>query len=123
MVQAGQKAPRSRYLEDAANTREGSGMSGIDDWFDEKTLLDMAPTDVFLRGASAAEHGSVQILERDEEHLRGRVEDTEVLTTEFWLSGGELKWSCTCGAAKTHPCEHLMASALATWPGEAPRAE
>jgi len=98
-------------------------MSGIDDWFDEKTLLDIAPPDVFLRGASAAEHGSVQILEHDAEHLSARAEDTEVFETAFWLSGGELKWSCTCGAAAAHACEHLVASALATWPGEAPDAE
>jgi len=78
---------------------------------------------VFLRGASAAEHGSVRILQHDEEHLRSRVEDTEVLEAEFWLSGGELKWSCTCGAAVAHPCEHLVASALTTWPGEAPDVE
>jgi uncharacterized Zn finger protein len=95
-------------------------MSGIDDWFDEKTLLDMAPPDVFLKGASAAEHGSVQIVQHDAGRLRTRVEDRRVLEAEFWLSDGELKWSCTCGAAETHPCEHLVASALATWPGEAP---
>jgi len=95
-------------------------MSGIDDWFDERSMLDMAPPDVFLQGASAAEHGSVQILEHDESHLRAHVEDVEVLEAVFWLSDGELKWSCTCGAAAAHPCEHLVASALATWPGEAP---
>jgi len=96
-------------------------MSRIDDWFDEKTLLDMAPPDVFLQGASAAEHGSVQILEHDESHLRAHVEDTKVLEAAFWLSDGELKWSCTCGATDVHPCEHLVASALATWPSEARR--
>jgi uncharacterized Zn finger protein len=95
-------------------------MSGIDDWFEEKTLLDMAPPDVFLRGASAAEHGSVQIVVHDADQLRTHVEDTEVLEAAFWLLDGELKWSCTCGAAEAHPCEHLVASALATWPGEAP---
>ena len=95
-------------------------MPAIDDWFDEKTLLDMAPPDVFLRGASAVEHGSVQILEHDADHLRTRVEDVRVLDVEFRLIGGELTWSCTCGAADVHPCEHLVASALATWPGEAP---
>ena len=81
----------------------------------------MAPPNVFLQGASAAEHGSVQILEHDESHLRAHVEDTKVLEAAFWLSDGELRWSCTCGAADVHPCEHLVASALATWPGEAPR--
>ena len=93
----------------------------IDDWFDERTLLDMAPPNVFLQGASAAEHGSVQILEHDESHLRAHVEDTKVLEAAFWLSDGELKWSCTCGATDVHPCEHLVASALATWPSEARR--
>jgi len=85
-------------------------MDAIDAWFDEKTLLDIAPPDVFVRGASAAEHGSVQILEHDEGHLRTRVEDTEVLEAEFWLSDGELRWSCTCGAAAAHPCEHAQAA-------------
>ena len=98
-------------------------MPGIDDWFDEKTLLDIAPPDVFVRGASAAEHGSVEILEHDESHLRARVADTVMLEATFWLSEGELKWSCTCGEAEVHPCEHLLAAALATWPGEAPPPE
>jgi hypothetical protein len=70
-------------------------MSGIDDWFEEKTLLDMAPPDVFLRGASAAEHGSVQIVVHDADQLRTHVEDTEVLEAAFWLHDGELKWSRT----------------------------
>jgi len=95
---------------------------GIDGWFDEKTLLDMAPPNVFLQGASAVEHGSVQILEHDADHLVACVEDTEVFETKFWLGDGQLRWSCTCGKAEVHPCEHLLASALATWPGEAPRA-
>jgi uncharacterized Zn finger protein len=95
-------------------------MKRLDDWFDEKTLLDLAPPKVFLDGASAAEHGSVEILERDEQRLRGLVADTEVYEAVFWLHDGELKWSCTCGAAQAHPCEHLVATALATWPGEAP---
>jgi len=98
-------------------------MSGIDDWFDEKTLLDMAPPKVFVDGASAAEHGSVEILEHDESRLRARVDDTVVYETEFRLDGDALRWSCTCGAATTHPCEHLLASAFATWPGEAPDLE
>jgi uncharacterized Zn finger protein len=92
----------------------------IDDWFDEKTLLDLAPPDVFLRGASAAEHGAVEILEHDELRLNSQVADTAVYQARFWLDDGELRWSCTCGAAGVHPCEHLVASALATWPGEAP---
>jgi len=98
-------------------------MPTIDDWFDEKTVLDLVPPDVFLRGASAAEHGSVQILEHDADHLRTRVDATRVLEAVFWLHDGELKWSCTCAAAEVHPCEHLVASALATWPGEAPDLE
>jgi uncharacterized Zn finger protein len=95
-------------------------MPAIDDWFSEEALLDMASPDVFLRGASAAEHGSVQILEQDAVHLRAHVEDTRVMETSFWLHEGELKWSCSCGAPAAHLCEHLVASALATWPGEAP---
>jgi uncharacterized Zn finger protein len=97
-------------------------MSGIDDWFTERALLDMASPKAFLDGASAAEHGSVEILEHDQSHLRARVDDTDVYETEFRLDGGELRWSCTCGAATSHPCEHLVASALATWPAEAPDA-
>ena len=98
-------------------------MKHLDEWFDEKTLLGLAPPNVFLDGASAAEHGSVEILQHDEQRLRSRVADTEVYDAEFWLRDGELKWSCTCRAAAEHPCEHLVASALATWPGEAPDPE
>jgi len=95
-------------------------MSPIDDWLDEKSLLDLAPPKVYIDGASAAEHGSVEILEHDEHHLRAQVDDREVYQTEFRLHDGALVWSCTCGKAEEHPCEHLMASAFATWPGEAP---
>lgn len=98
-------------------------MKHLDDWFDERTLLDLAPPKVFLDGAAAAEHGSVEILEHDEQRLRSRVADTEVYEAQFWLHDGELKWSCTCGAAAARPCEHLVASALAIRPGEAPAAE
>jgi uncharacterized Zn finger protein len=95
-------------------------MSPIDDWLDEKSLLDLAPPKVYIDGASAAEHGSVEILEHDESHLRAQVDDTDVYQTEFRLQDGALTWSCTCGNAREHPCEHLLASAFATWPGEAP---
>lgn len=95
-------------------------MKPIDEWLDEKTLLDLASPKAFVDGAAAAEHGAVEILEHDDEHLRSLVAAIEVYETEFRLRDGKLTWSCTCGAAGTHPCEHLVASALATWPGEAP---
>ena len=95
-------------------------MATIDDWFDERTLLDLVPPPLFLQGASAVENGAVRILERDDEHLRSTVEDREIYEAEFHLDGGTLAWSCTCGEADGHPCEHLLATALATWPGEAP---
>lgn len=98
-------------------------MKRLDDLFDEKTLMDLAPPKVFVDGAAAAEHGAVEIVERDEQRMRSLVADTEVYETVFWLRDGELTWSCTCGAAQANLCEHLVASALATWPGEAPVAE
>lgn len=98
-------------------------MATIDDWFDEKALLGLVPPRVFIDGASAAEHGSVRILEHDAGHLRAHVDDTEVYETEFRLVDGALVWTCTCGNADGHPCEHLMASAFATWPEETPDEE
>ena len=95
-------------------------MATIDDWFDERTLLNLVPADVFMRGASAVENGAVRIRERDEVHLRTSVEAVAIVEAEFSLRDGELVWTCTCGEAVEHPCEHLVASALATWPGEAP---
>jgi uncharacterized Zn finger protein len=95
-------------------------MSAIDDRLDEKTLLELATPKAFIDGAAAAEHGSVEIVEHDEVRLRARVDDTEVYETAFWLSGDDLAWSCTCGAADERPCEHLLASVFATWPGETP---
>jgi uncharacterized Zn finger protein len=95
-------------------------MATIDDWFDERTLLDMVPPPVFLEGASAVENGSVRVVERDESHIRSQVEDHEIYEAEFHLEGDRLAWSCTCGKADGHPCEHLLATALSTWPGEAP---
>jgi uncharacterized Zn finger protein len=95
-------------------------MATIDDWFDERTLLDLVPPPVFLQGASAVENGAVRIMERDDRHLRSQVEDREIYEAEFHLENDRLAWSCTCGKADGHPCEHLLATALATWPGEAP---
>ena len=95
-------------------------MRSIADWFDEKTLMELVSPDVFVRGAAGAEHGSVQILEYDDQHLRSRVEDTEVYEATFDVRDGELTWSCTCGEATEHPCHHLIASAFATWPTEVP---
>jgi uncharacterized Zn finger protein len=92
----------------------------IDDWFDERTLIDLAPMDVFMRGASAVEAGAVRILERDDARLLTAVEAVDIVQAEWSLSGDQLLYACTCGQAVEHPCEHLIASALATWPGEAP---
>jgi uncharacterized Zn finger protein len=98
-------------------------MSAVADWFVEKTLMDLAPPDVFLRGAEAAEHGSVHILEFDDAHLRAQVDDTEVYDVELHVEGSNLAWSCSCGAAKKHLCRHLVGAALATWPDEKPEDE
>lgn len=95
-------------------------MARIDDWFDESTLIDLVPMDVFVRGASAVEAGAVRILERDDTRLLTTVEAGDIVEVEWSLSGEQLMYACTCGQAVEHPCEHLIASALATWPGEAP---
>jgi uncharacterized Zn finger protein len=95
-------------------------MTPVDDFLDEKTLLDLAPPKAYIDGAAAAEHGSVRILERDRQHLRAEVTDTQVHTAELVVRDGALAWSCTCGEAAGHLCHHLVATALATWPGEVP---
>ena len=43
-------------------------MATIDDWFDEHTLIELVPTDVYMRGASAVENGAVRVIERDDAH-------------------------------------------------------
>ena len=35
-------------------------MATIDDWFDERTLMELVPIDIYVRGASAVEAGAVQ---------------------------------------------------------------
>jgi uncharacterized Zn finger protein len=96
-------------------------MATIDDWFDEKTLIDLVPADVYMRGAAAVEDGAVLGAERSEGRLLARVEagDHEV-DAEWLLEGEQLEFSCTCGRADERPCEHLIAAALWTWPGERP---
>ena len=51
-------------------------MATIDDWFDETTLMELVPIDVYVRGASAVEAGAVRIIKRDGAQLltsgRGR---------------------------------------------------
>ena len=94
-------------------------MTTIDDWFDERTLLDLVPPPVFLQGASAVENGAVRVIERDDQHiaagggprdLRGRVPP----------GGRPAGVVVHLRRGRGHPCEHLLATALWTWPGEAP---
>lgn len=98
-------------------------MRPIDDFLDEKTLMDLAPPNNFIDGAAAAEHGSVRILEYDKRHLRAQVEDMQIYETELHVDHDKLAWACTCGEATGHLCRHLVAAALATWPDEVPSDE
>ena len=95
-------------------------MTAVDDFFDERTMLGLAAPKDFIDGAAAAEHGSVRILEHDDQHLRASVEDTQIYESEFHLDGGRLAWTCSCGTASERPCRHLVATALTTWPDEPP---
>jgi uncharacterized Zn finger protein len=96
-------------------------MAAIDDWFDEETLLGIVPADVFMRGASAVEAGAVRVVERSDVRLLASVEaGDEVVTSEWVLDGDQLEFGCSCGQASAQPCEHLIASALWTWPEERP---
>jgi uncharacterized Zn finger protein len=96
-------------------------MATIDDWFDEATLLEIVPADVFMRGASAVEAGAVTMIERSDARLLTSVEaGADVVRAEWVLDGEQLQYACACGRAAERPCEHLIASALWTWPGERP---
>ena len=95
-------------------------MTSVDEFFTERTLLELAAPNDFIDGAAAAEHGSVRILEHDDQHLRASVEDTQIYESEFRLDGEKLAWSCSCGKAAERPCRHLVATALTTWPDEPP---
>jgi uncharacterized Zn finger protein len=96
-------------------------MATIYDWFDEATLLEIVPPDVFMRGASAVEAGAVRVLERSDARLLASVEaGDDVVTSEWVLDGERLEYGCSCGQAAAQPCEHLIASALWTWPEERP---
>lgn len=96
-------------------------MAIIDDWFDQSTLMELVPIDVYVRGASAVEAGAVRIIKRDGTQLLTSVEaGDDVVGSEWSMDGDQLQFACTCGEADERPCEHLIASALATWPGEAP---
>ncbi|HTX69137.1 MAG TPA: hypothetical protein VMH50_08315 [Thermoleophilia bacterium] len=96
-------------------------MATIDDWFDEATLLGIVPADVFMRGASAVEAGAVVVLERSDARLLTTVEAGDgVVRAEWALAGDQLQFACGCGHAVAQPCEHLIASALWTWPDERP---
>jgi uncharacterized Zn finger protein len=95
-------------------------MASITDLLTEHTLLRLASPRAFLDGAATAEHGSVELGDSDDEHLRARVEDTEIYETELSVRDGELAWSCTCGETQDGLCRHLVATALATWPDEVP---
>ncbi len=99
-------------------------MAVIDDWFDQRTLMELVPIDVYVRGASAVGAGAVRIIKRDHSQLVTSVEaGDDVVGSEWSMDGEQLTFACTCGDADERPCEHLIASALATWPGEAPDEE
>ena len=83
-------------------------MRPIDEYLDEKTMMDLAAAKDFLDGASAAEHGSVRILEHDDQHLKAEVDDTDVYVAELHLNADQLAWSCSCGQAS----ERLIANAF-----------
>jgi uncharacterized Zn finger protein len=94
-------------------------MAVIDDWFDEQTLIELVPADVYMRGAAAVEDGAVNVEERSDVRLFARVETGDHLVETEWVMDGEqLEFSCTCGKAAERPCEHLIAAALWTWPEE-----
>jgi hypothetical protein len=99
-------------------------MATIDDWFDQRTLLDLVPADVYVRGASAVEAGAVRVVQHDDARLLTKVEaGAEVVEAEWALDGEQPVFTCSCGQATERPCEHLIASALSTWPGESPDVE
>ena len=67
---AGAKTQAETDAEEGAEA--GTGMP-IGDYFDEKVFLEVAPAETFERGAEAAEHGRVEILQRGALSLRCRV--------------------------------------------------
>ena len=89
-------------------------MTPVDDFLNEKTLMGLAPPNAYIDGAAAAEHGSVRILEHDDQLLRAEVADTHIFATQLLVRHGALEWSCTCGEADGRLCRHLVATALAT---------
>ena len=113
----------ARRVHGNAGTDERNSMRPIDEYLDEKTLMDLAAAKDFLDGASAAEHGSVRILEHDDQHIKAEVDDTDVYVAELHLNADELAWSCSCGAAGAGLCRHVVAAALTTWPNEPPAEE
>ena len=79
-------------------------MATIDDWFDERTLMELVPIDVYVRGASAVEAGAVRIIERDDAKLLTSVEaGDDVVGAEWSLDGEQLTFACTCGHADRAP--------------------
>jgi Zn-dependent protease with chaperone function len=86
------------------------------DWMGRRSLLGLVPAATFDAAVTAVRAGAVKTLEWDADGLRSSVAGAEAHETKLWLEGGELQWSCTCGAAETALCEHLVASAVATWP-------
>ena len=67
-------------------------MAVIDDWFDERTLMELVPMDVFVRGASAVEVGAVRVIRRDGTQLLTSVEaGDDVVASEWSMDGDQLQ--------------------------------
>ncbi len=82
------------------------------------------PIEVYVRGALSVGAGAVGWSRRDDGQLLTSVEaGDDVVGAEWSLEGERLTFACTCGQADERPCEHLIASALSTWPGEMPEDE
>jgi Zn-dependent protease with chaperone function len=92
----------------------------------DRDLHDLVRRQTLAAGAKMAAEGHVEVLQDTAARLRAKVVAEPTALATFWTEGDRLRWSCTCGAAKTAPCAHLVACAVASSarrPGKEPGAD
>jgi len=100
-------------------------MPSVADLVDPIALETLVTPATLRLGREIAEQGGVELIELGPLKVRahvGKVPSSETRrTTELWVDGKELGWSCTCTSTPDSFCKHCAALAIVTWDKAPPR--
>jgi uncharacterized Zn finger protein len=80
---------------------------------EEPALRRLTRPDAFEEGARWADAGLVRIVDAGSHAVTAEVSDGDPCRVELRATGGELEWTCSCGAdAAGNLCSHGVAAAV-----------